>query len=525
MSFPVRPIAAAVAVTLLVTSLTGCGTMTGIPSHGGGKRFAVEQRLVAASVRSTLMQIDVSPLKGKKVAIMFEMMQDEGGGTLNGGRLNLFTALTAGYVQSPIQSTTSQFQVFNLNENGTSQQTQNSTGQTIQNATSLINSLGYVDSTGSGTNTSTTNNGPVTTTTGGTTTSTTNNPAVTTTVNNGAVTTTVNNGAVTTTNNNGAVTTTINNPAVTTTSTYTPGTVTTTTGGTTTTQTSTPDTSTQTTGANTVTQTTGATTNTQNTGATTNTQTTGASTNTQTTAANTVTGSTTSNGTQTTGANTSTTNGGNTSLSNQASSGVQDGSSRSVTDSSSRTTTNGSTSSNKETLSPTPVATQTQTKGQERRASVTLSHQGMGEYQNVAIPKSDITYLTGMVRNYLILNGVKPVNANTDTPDALLYVAVDIFGTVRSRFDIYAYNSEDLKAETAIEMFATDLAGNVIMRPRGANKEAKYKENYFLWAGPFKTDEEVRDGKGTLVNFSEVDGSKPTYESNTQRFRWEGNSQ
>lgn len=511
MKILLRPIAATVAVCVLVTSLTACGTMTGIPSHGGGKRFAVEQRLVAASVRSTLMQIDVSPLKGKKVAIMFEMMQDEGGGTLNGGRLNLFTALTSGYVQSPIQSTTSQFQVFNLNENGTSQQTQNSSGRVVQNATSTVDSTSNTDSTGSGTNTSTTDNGPVTTTSSGSTTSTTNNPAVTTTVNNGEVTTTV---------NNGAVTTTITNPAVTTNTTYTPGTVTTTTGGTTTTQTSTPDTSSQTTAANTVTQTTGA---------TTNTQTTGANSSTQITGANTVTGSGTARGTQTTDATTSTTNGSNTSLGNQASTGTQNGSSRSVTDSSSHTTTNGSSNSNKETLSPTPVATQTQTKGHEKRASATLSYQGMGEYQNVAVPKSDVTYLTGMVRNYLILNGVFPVNYSKDMPqvipDALLYVAVDIFGTVRSRFDIYAYNSEDLKAETAIEMFATDLAGNVIMRPRGANKEAKYKENYFLWAGPFKTDEEVRDGKGTLVNFSEVDGSKPTYESNIQRFRWEGNSQ
>lgn len=28
--------------------LSACGTLTGIPSHGGGKRFAVEQELVAA---------------------------------------------------------------------------------------------------------------------------------------------------------------------------------------------------------------------------------------------------------------------------------------------------------------------------------------------------------------------------------------------------------------------------------------------------------------------------------------------
>ena len=39
-------------LTLSALLLTGCGTLTGIPSHGGGKRFAVEQELVAASSRA-----------------------------------------------------------------------------------------------------------------------------------------------------------------------------------------------------------------------------------------------------------------------------------------------------------------------------------------------------------------------------------------------------------------------------------------------------------------------------------------
>ncbi|MBQ9183110.1 MAG: hypothetical protein IJ143_04940, partial [Neisseriaceae bacterium] len=30
-------------LSLSLLSLTACGTMTGIPAHGGGKRFAVEQ--------------------------------------------------------------------------------------------------------------------------------------------------------------------------------------------------------------------------------------------------------------------------------------------------------------------------------------------------------------------------------------------------------------------------------------------------------------------------------------------------
>lgn len=48
--------------------LTACGTLTGIPSHGGGKRFAVEQELVAASARAAAKEMDLSALQGRKVA-------------------------------------------------------------------------------------------------------------------------------------------------------------------------------------------------------------------------------------------------------------------------------------------------------------------------------------------------------------------------------------------------------------------------------------------------------------------------
>ena len=55
-------------LTLSALLLTGCGTLTGIPSHGGGKRFAVEQELVAASSRAAVKEMDLSALKGRKVA-------------------------------------------------------------------------------------------------------------------------------------------------------------------------------------------------------------------------------------------------------------------------------------------------------------------------------------------------------------------------------------------------------------------------------------------------------------------------
>ena len=58
--------------------LSGCGALTGLPGHGGGKRFAVEQELVAASTRGALKQIDLSTLKGKKVNLFVNAIGDTG---------------------------------------------------------------------------------------------------------------------------------------------------------------------------------------------------------------------------------------------------------------------------------------------------------------------------------------------------------------------------------------------------------------------------------------------------------------
>jgi hypothetical protein len=92
---------ALIAIGFVVTQ-TGCGTLTGLPAHGGGKRFATEQRLVSASIRSALKDIDVSPLRGKRVAVVFDIVADEGGGTMSGGRMNILGALTSGYLMSPV---------------------------------------------------------------------------------------------------------------------------------------------------------------------------------------------------------------------------------------------------------------------------------------------------------------------------------------------------------------------------------------------------------------------------------------
>lgn len=85
--------------------LTGCGTLTGIPSHGGGKRFAVEQELVAASSRAAVKEMDLSALQGRKVALYVSTMGDQGSGTITGGRYSVDALIRGGYQNNPESST------------------------------------------------------------------------------------------------------------------------------------------------------------------------------------------------------------------------------------------------------------------------------------------------------------------------------------------------------------------------------------------------------------------------------------
>src|SRR3954463_113461 len=76
------PRAAMFALAMICCALLcgGCGVFRGIPTHGGGKRFDEEQRVVAGAIRQTLADLDVSELDGKKVQISLECISQDGGG-------------------------------------------------------------------------------------------------------------------------------------------------------------------------------------------------------------------------------------------------------------------------------------------------------------------------------------------------------------------------------------------------------------------------------------------------------------
>jgi hypothetical protein len=90
-----------------ILMLSGCGTLTGIPGHGGGKRFAVEQELVAAATRSAIRQVDTHSLKGKKINLFVNTIGDSGAGNLTGGRLTLASQLRGDYLVSAPEITKS----------------------------------------------------------------------------------------------------------------------------------------------------------------------------------------------------------------------------------------------------------------------------------------------------------------------------------------------------------------------------------------------------------------------------------
>ncbi len=434
---------------IVALSLTGCGTLTGIPAHGGGKRFATEQRLVSASIRSALKDVDVTSLKGKRAALVFDIVADEGGGNMAGGRISPGLLFSMGSMMSPVTSTSSAFQIFNLADGGSSYS--NTGGGSSSNAvtTTVTNSTGSNSGTSSGTNTGT-STGSGTNTSNGTSSG-----------------TNTNTGTSSGTNTN----TGTNNSS---------GTNTATTGGTTT--------------DGSFTQTGGSTGSGTNTGTSSGSGT--------TTGTNSNTGSSTNTGT-TSGTNTGTNTGTNSNNSTSTSSQSGGGSNNS--------STSGGYNNSRQTLSPSATSTETQTKGTHKDQTFSLAYKGLGEYQNMAVPKSDATLLMGLVRNYLLFSGVTPTVPTDPNADVLIYVTVDVFGTVRSRFDALAYNNETVKAETSFEISAFDREGKMILKPTVANREAQYREHYLMWAGPFITTEQVNQGTGLLVDFTDVDGSKANY--------------
>lgn len=114
--------------------LTGCGTLTGIPSHGGGKRFAVEQELIAASSRAAIKDLDLRALQNRRVALYVSIMGDQGSGTMSGGRYSIDALIRGEYLNNPTSETQYQYP-----QNETTATTNSGALSSVTNSTSLLN--------------------------------------------------------------------------------------------------------------------------------------------------------------------------------------------------------------------------------------------------------------------------------------------------------------------------------------------------------------------------------------------------
>ena len=135
-------------VLSLAFTLTACGTMTGIPAHGGGKRFAVEQELISASSRAAVKNIDLSALHGKKVAVFVSMIGDQGSGVMTGGRYSIDALIRGEYQNLPKSITNYTYPTY---DTSAKTDTDGLTGTT--QSTSVLNAPSYSINRNEGQNT------------------------------------------------------------------------------------------------------------------------------------------------------------------------------------------------------------------------------------------------------------------------------------------------------------------------------------------------------------------------------------
>ena len=131
----------------LVLFLTACGTLTGIPSHGGGKRFAVEQELVTASARAAIKNMDLHNLQGRRVALYVSTMGDQGSGTITGGRYSVSALLRGEYTNIPDTLTSYAYPNYTTTATTTADTLSSNT-----QSTSVLNSPSHVRSKTGGAN-------------------------------------------------------------------------------------------------------------------------------------------------------------------------------------------------------------------------------------------------------------------------------------------------------------------------------------------------------------------------------------
>ena len=140
----------------LLLGTSGCGTLTGLPGHGGGKRFAVEQELVSAATRGAIKQLDLTPLQGKKINLFVNAIGDTGAGNLLGGRYSIVSQLRGDYIQAPATVESSVFPRYSSTTSSTTTSTTSGDSSTVTNGGNSTDTTTSSDSKTNSTSESTT---------------------------------------------------------------------------------------------------------------------------------------------------------------------------------------------------------------------------------------------------------------------------------------------------------------------------------------------------------------------------------
>ena len=170
MTLPIYFLRCFIAVLLLF--LGGCGALTGLPGHGGGKRFAVEQELVAAATRGAIKQIDLTAIRGKKVNLFVNAIGDTGSGNLVGGRYSVVSQLRGDYIQTPPTVERSTYPRYSSTTSSNSSTSTSGTTQEDQESSTTTTASGTPGSTSNSNSTSTGSSSSGSSTTGTSTTDT-----------------------------------------------------------------------------------------------------------------------------------------------------------------------------------------------------------------------------------------------------------------------------------------------------------------------------------------------------------------
>ena len=161
-----------------------------------------------------------------------------------------------------------------------------------------------------------------------------------------------------------------------------------------------------------------------------------------------------------------------------------------------------------------PSHARSKTGGASSTSNIGLNINGQGDYRNETLITNpqDTTFLNSLIQTVFFLRGIEIVPAQY--ADTIMFINIDVFGTIRSRTELHLYNAETLKAQTKLEYFAIDKNNQqLLIKPTTNAYEAQYQERYALWTGPYAINKNIKATDGLMVDFSDIE---PYAHSTTQ---------